>query len=523
MTINRTAMIDYVDARIAQTSNPRHVEQLQVLRAHMAGEVSEDVDALLATISPLRQQYRTWGAPEALQPTSREAIRAFYFERQALGQLYFQFDIDRLAVADDIIITDGVMTSLVAPDHDVRAPRAGERETKRSRWWVSGRAEVRSLGCHMTDVERVLIAGGGISGLTLAAALHRDGLDVELVELEREWNTSGAGLSVQPNGLRVLKSLGLDARIADAGCVISSWLFADDQGGVLCRIDLDSVWGEVGPLVGITRARLQDVLVAGAQAVPCRLGTSIISIGEATDGVSVRFTDGSTGDYDLVVGADGIRSAVRALVFGPVEPTFAGHISWRSVAPMRLPGPPSVQFWLGDRCFFGLCPVGDDRTYGFGHVTQERRYDPVEGRLGRLRERFAGFGPTVQDYLAALDDDAQIHCSAIEWIDQEQWHTGRVVLIGDAAHASSPLMGQGGSLAMEDASVLAEVLRTEPTLEQGFAAYTRRRAPRVWWVQAQSRAVAGSLNLPPHTRNKMLRGQGERMFHERYAPLALRP
>jgi len=113
MTINRTAMIDYVDARIAQTSNPRHVEQLQVLRAHMAGEVSEDVDALLATISPLRQQYRTWGAPEDLQPASREAIRAFYLQRQALGQLYFQFDIDRLTVADGIIITDGVMTSLV--------------------------------------------------------------------------------------------------------------------------------------------------------------------------------------------------------------------------------------------------------------------------------------------------------------------------------------------------------------------------------------------------------------------------
>jgi hypothetical protein len=113
MSINRTAMIGYVDARIAQTRNPRHVEQLKVLRAHMAGEVSEDVDALLATISPLRQQYRTWGAPEDLQPASREAIRAFYVQRQALGQLYFQFDIDRLTVADDIIITDGVMTSFV--------------------------------------------------------------------------------------------------------------------------------------------------------------------------------------------------------------------------------------------------------------------------------------------------------------------------------------------------------------------------------------------------------------------------
>jgi hypothetical protein len=114
MTINRTAMLDYVDARIAATDNPKHVEQLKVLRAHMAGEVSEDVDALLATISPLHQRYLTWGAPEELSPSSREEIREFYLRRKALGQLYFQYDIDRLTVADDIIVTDGVSTSLVS-------------------------------------------------------------------------------------------------------------------------------------------------------------------------------------------------------------------------------------------------------------------------------------------------------------------------------------------------------------------------------------------------------------------------
>jgi hypothetical protein len=114
MTINRTAMIDYVDARIAAIDSPKHIEQLKVLRAHMAGEVNEDVDALLATISPLHQQYRTWGAPEELSPSSREEIREFYLRRKALGQLYFQYDIDRLTVADDIIVTDGVSTSLVS-------------------------------------------------------------------------------------------------------------------------------------------------------------------------------------------------------------------------------------------------------------------------------------------------------------------------------------------------------------------------------------------------------------------------
>jgi len=111
--INRTAMIDYVDARIAETTNEKHLAQLQVLRAHMHGEVTEDVDALLATISPKRVQYRTWGATPDLEPDSHEGVREFYYERKRLGQLYFQFDIDRLIVADDALVTDGVMHSLM--------------------------------------------------------------------------------------------------------------------------------------------------------------------------------------------------------------------------------------------------------------------------------------------------------------------------------------------------------------------------------------------------------------------------
>jgi 2-polyprenyl-6-methoxyphenol hydroxylase-like FAD-dependent oxidoreductase len=375
----------------------------------------------------------------------------------------------------------------------------------------------------MSDIGNVLIVGGGIAGLTLAAALRRYGFSAEVVERGAEWHGAGAGLSVQPNGLRVLGQLDLDAAVIEAGRVIGRWVFADQNGTVLCDIDLDSVWGTVGPCVGISRARLQEVLVAGARSVPCRLGTSItaISAGSALERhVPVRFTDGRTGDYDLVVGADGIRSVVRELAFGKLEPAFAGQISWRSVAPISLPGPPSIQFWLGDRCFFGLCPVGDGHTYGFANVTQARQFDPLKGRLERLRKRFSHFGATVQDYLACLDDDEQIHCSAIEWVEQARWHTGRAVLIGDAAHASSPMMGQGGSLAMEDALVLAELVRDAQTVEQALASYARRRAPRVHWVQQQSLAVAESFNMPTQARNDILRGRGEAMFRNRYAPLA---
>ncbi len=147
----------------------------------------------------------------------------------------------------------------------------------------------------------------------------------------------------------------------------------------------------------------------------------------------------------------------------------------------------------------------------------------MAGRLGRLRRRFSHFGSTVQDYLARLDNDEQIHCSAIEWVTQPHWHTGRVVLIGDAAHASSPMMGQGGSLAMEDAWVLAGLLRDEPTPEQALAAYASRRAPRVHWVQQQSLAIAESFNMPSQARNDVLRARGEEMFRTRYAPLTSQP
>jgi 2-polyprenyl-6-methoxyphenol hydroxylase-like FAD-dependent oxidoreductase len=375
------------------------------------------------------------------------------------------------------------------------------------------------MGC----VERVLIVGGGIAGLTLATALHARGIHAELIERECEWQALGAGLSVQPNGLRVLADYGLDKPVVAGGMPVERWVFADQFGDTLCEIDLREVWGDVGPFVGTARSALQDALVTGARNVSCRLGTSVSAIRQSSDRVQVDLTDGSSAEYDLVVGADGIRSRVRDLTLAKMQPSFAGQISWRSIAPIALPGRPSVQFWLGDRCFFGLCSIAEGQTYGFGYVSRAEARDPVEGRLDRLRSRFSDFGSTVQRYLEALEDDQQIHCSTIEWIKAKTWHKGRVALIGDAAHASSPMMGQGGSLAMEDAHVLAELLHVETNIDDALATYTARRRPRVHWVQEQSRNVADSFNLDPAIRNEVLRDRGETLFKDRYAPLTTDP
>lgn len=133
--------------------------------------------------------------------------------------------------------------------------------------------------------------------------------------------------------------------------------------------------------------------------------------------------------------------------------------------------------------------------------------------------RFADFGPPVTEYLRRLKRDEQIHCSPVEWLEGQIWSSKRIVLIGDAAHASSPLMGQGGCLAMEDALILAESLRSEPNLEAALRAFVERRTPRVNWVQQQSRAIADSFRFPPAVRDAIFRERGDAAFRQRFGPL----
>jgi len=156
-------------------------------------------------------------------------------------------------------------------------------------------------------------------------------------------------------------------------------------------------------------------------------------------------------------------------------------------------------------------------------MTGPRLQDPAQGRLGRLRDRFAKFGGLVQEYLASLDQDEQIHCGPIEWLELDEWRSGRVVLIGDAAHASSPMIGQGGCMAMEDAVVLAEVLSSAHSIESALDAYVEGRRPRVGWVRQQSRAVGESVSLPARTRDAALRERGGQMFRQRFTPLLAAP
>jgi len=368
---------------------------------------------------------------------------------------------------------------------------------------------------------RVLIVGGGIAGLSLNLALRDSPWHVDLVERDTGQNRSGAGLAVQPNAMRALRRLGASAAVERAGAVIDRFGYRDQRGARLCDIDLGDVWSEVGPFIGITRGALHNALRAGPDR--CRFGTSVTSVTQQDGRVSVSFDDATAAEYDLVVGADGVNSDVRRLAVGGPAPAYGGQMAWRSLAPVSPGSLDGVQFWLGAGRFFGLCPAGEGTTYGFGNLTCPRLHEPTAGRIGRLRERFAGFGAPVQEYLAAVPRDADIHCSPIEWLPGTAWYSGRVALIGDAAHAMSPMMGQGGCMAIEDALVLADELGRAPDIPAALAAYAQRRRPRVDWVREQSQALTELVQLPARIRDRALRDRGTCAFHDRYHPLTAPP
>ena len=375
----------------------------------------------------------------------------------------------------------------------------------------------------MANIEQILIVGGGIAGLTVATALHRHGFRAELVERSTSWHATGAGILLHANGMRVLQTLGLGEAVEKAGAVVRHWSFCDQYGEYLCDTDLEELWGNVGPCIGIERPRLQKILLTGADAVPCRLGISVTSLIQDEQQVVVGFSDGSTGNYDLVVGADGIYSTVRTLVMGTVRPSYTGLMIWRSLVPIRPRGVTNFKLMLGDGCFFGIMPMGDGHTNVFGGVGIPRTHDPVQGRLERFRKRFTGFSSQVQECLAAIPSDEQIYCGPIEWVKIDYWRRGRIVLIGDAAHAGPPTMAEGGCMAMEDAYVLAEVLNCAETVEGALDSYATRRVPRANWVQQQSRVVVESLLMPPALRNPAFRERGNQGMHDRFRPLISEP
>jgi FAD-dependent urate hydroxylase len=362
---------------------------------------------------------------------------------------------------------------------------------------------------------QILIVGAGLAGLTLARALDKAGFAPQVIERAGGFEAAGTGMYLPANGVRALRALGVEAAVAAQGTPIRSQRILDHRGRRLADIDLHQLWGDVGPCLALPRADLHQVLRDG---VPVRLGRTVRTLERLEGPVGAAFEDGG-GEFDLVVGADGLRSTIRRLVVDPQPPIPVGQQSWRFLATC----PPEVTTWtvlLGRGASFLTVPVGRGLVYCYADVTTNSTTDEPDGDpVGRLRERFAGFAAPVPQLLEQLDDPAGVHVAPIEQVSKESWGRGAVVLVGDAAHGMSPNMAQGASLAFEDALVLAVCLRDAVTVSDAVASFVARRSPRTGWVRAQTHRRDQTRNLPPVLRNLTLRAFGQRIFRSNYGPL----
>lgn len=348
---------------------------------------------------------------------------------------------------------------------------------------------------------RMLVIGGGIGGLTCAIALCNRGFEVELIERDPSWSVYGVGIIQQSNVIRAMASLGIVDDYLNAG-------FGFDHVDIYAPNDIHVATVPSPKLVpgypanvGIGRRALHAVLGARAREVGSLIRLGVTARGLEDDGraVQVTFSDGTRNAYDLVVGADGLYSTTRTMIL-PDAPTpeFTGQGVWRHnfERPEEITSLRAYEGHMG----MGLVPLSATLMYLFVTTAEpgNPRYGP-NGLAEAMRGKLASAPLSIRRYAEQIRSDSEVVFKPLEWIFLTgDWHKGRVALLGDAVHATTPHLGQGAGMAIEDALVLAEELACADEPEAAFAAYRRRRIDRCRYIVEKSKAICdGQLGKGP--------------------------
>lgn len=335
---------------------------------------------------------------------------------------------------------------------------------------------------------KAVVVGAGIGGLTAAIALRRAGLEVEIVEGATRLAEIGAGLSLWPNAIEALAALGLADEVTARGVELDLGAVRSRDGRPAFLWDRDACLEFLdGIPVMIHRSELQSCLLAACGDVPLRLGARATTVERLIHGYQVVLRNGDSVRADLVIGADGIRSAVRRSV-EPSLPRYAGLTSWRAV--IDRPYPEGSSMWVADGKQFLTTALAQDKTYisGLLHLPEgHNRAQPAWGPV--LREAFDGWDHVVTAAIDAIPEDGYYRDDIYYRPPAKQLVWEQVVLIGDAAHPITPDLGQGGCQAIEDAVTLGLCLNDQMSIEDALCLYQASRLPRVRRVARDSKVV----------------------------------
>lgn len=349
------------------------------------------------------------------------------------------------------------------------------------------------------SARKILVIGGGISGLTASMAFTRKGFDVDIVEIkDRLGDEGGIGLSIMGNASKALATLGVAQACVDAGMPADNFTVRAPGGDVVAT----PPWPPLGKpdwpaQIGISRTDFHHILAEGARAagayIRCGLTASSIEQDDAT--VHVTFADGSSSIYDLVIAADGVYSKTRATLFPDFAgPEGTGQAIWRALARRPADITTTQLHFGGPQGLVGICPINEDHCYLYciHEGLPGERKDPATLHL-QLREKLEGYGGVIPALAAQFDDPATISYRPLErMLLPRPWYSGRVILIGDAAHANPPNVAQGAAMGIEDALVLAEEMSRNCDAHEALERFMTRRWKRVSLVVDVSCRIASA-------------------------------
>jgi len=337
---------------------------------------------------------------------------------------------------------------------------------------------------------RALVIGAGIGGLTAAIALKRNGWDVSVCERAPELREVGAGLTLWTNAVKVLRKLGVGEAVESVAAPIQTSELRSWRGKLLVRADFGALGDRLGaPSIGIHRADLQAKLADALGREHIQYGMTCVAFNRDEKGANALFAEGDDIRGQILVGADGIKSLVRNQLLGPEQPRYAGYTAWRGVAMIDRPEVPVgvTVLAMGRGSQVGMLPIGGGRTYWFASANV-----PPEGVAGSgghkadVMKRFADWWPAFPAAVEATPDSAIIRNDIFDRVPVRKWTEGRVTLLGDAAHPTTPNLGQGACQAIESGFVLARCLKEAETADAGLLAYEKSRFERTAHITNES-------------------------------------